>query len=953
MTEAEETTLSAHPRQAFIVSHTHWDREWYLTFNRFRVNLAENVGRVLDALETDPDFRHFVLDGQTAVLEDYLEAVPGDRDRVRRLISRGALAVGPWYILPDEFLVSGEATARNLLLGRKAALPHGRVQKVGYMPDSFGHVAQIPQILRLAGIESFIFTRGLGDEAAALGWLFDWAAPDGSDVLAVNQCDGYCNAGGLGLPELWHAHTRRAVDPQLAVTRVGALFDKMAGRPGADPALLNNGCDHFPPQADFGAVLRALRQAFPDTVFDHARFEDYLKAARAVAPDAERPRWSGELLGGRDHLILSGVWSTRMYLKQQNEACQNLLCRVVEPLCALATFRHGDRWPGGLLDLAWKELLRNHPHDSICGCSTDSVHKDMETRFAAVIQTGEQIVSRLLDRFAPRFGLLEADERNPVITVANPLPLVRSEVVERLVVLPPLGFDLDNLRLVDDAGQPVPFRIVERRFLERFWGIDYRSEIHSGDQLDLLDTYLEHFGGRIIGDEGDRHRHDCFLLVQFMARDLPALGFRHYRLLDTPAAPGTPSPVFRPTGARMEGGAAVLENKYLRVVLHPDGTFDLTDTLTGRTYPGLNLLEDTEDAGDEYDHCPADQGLTVFAAGSEGKVRISDSSDFLVGAEAVLRLDLPRALTPDRRQRQQRTGGCDLTVRVSLRACSRRVEVETVFLNRARDHRLRAWFPTGIRTGEVLSDGQFLINRRPVVRSGGPDWAQPAPATWPQQDWSALQDNQGGLAVFNRGLPEFQTWPDGDRGVVYALTLLRCVDWLSRDDLATRNRTNAGPTLHTPDAQCPGRHVFRYAVAPFAGDAREAGLTDQSQLYRVPVVTGQGVARGVRPGGRGLLRKTDPRVDVTAIKQAENGPFLTVRLVNLAEVPVVEVLEFGLPVLDAEKTNLLETALDLERDPVFVSDGGTKIKVPLQPHEIATLMVELEEPDNESGETPP
>ena len=936
--------MNDHPRQVFIVSHTHWDREWYLTFNRFRVNLVEVVGQVLDALENDPDFKHFVLDGQSVALEDYLEAVPGDAARVRRLMARGALVAGPWYVLPDEFLVSGESLVRNLLHGCQAVLASGRVQKVGYMPDSFGHVAQLPQILRLAGIDSFIFTRGLGDEADRLGWLFQWRAPDGSDVLAVNQCDGYCNAGGLGQAEPGPAGLRRRIDPELAVARIRELFGKMSSRPGADPALLANGCDHLPPQRDLGRILPSLREAFPGTVFEQVRFEDFLKAARTVLPDRERPAWTGELLGGQDHLILSGVWSTRTYLKQQNESCQNLLGRMVEPLCALAAFQYGEQWPGGLLDLTWKKLLRNHPHDSICGCSTDAVHKDMETRFAAVTQTGEQILSRLLDRICPPFAGDADGDRQVVITVANPLPVTRDEVVERLVILPPGTSEPDDLQLVDSEGAPVPFRMVERQYLERFWGIDYRSELFCEDQLDMLGTYLHRFGDRIRGTAADKKTHDCFLILQFLARDLPAVGFRHYFLKDRPAKARKPVPVFRPAGARLQGKNAVLENKYLRAELHPDGTFDLTDLITGRRFPGLNLLEDSEDAGDEYDHCPAGTGLTVFSAGCQGKVRISDSSDFLVGAEATFRFDLPRSLDRDRKSRHQRTTPCDVTVRLLLRSCTRRLEIETEVNNRAFDHRLRAWFPTDIQTDEVISDGHFLLNRRPLKRPSNPDWVQPAPPTWPQQDWSALRDGDGGLAVFNRGLHEFQTWRDGDRGVVYALTLLRGVDWLSRDDLSVRNNANAGPTIHTPEAQCIGRHVFRYALVPFSGDPLAADLATQNELYRVPPLTHQGVQDGIRPDGLSLVRKNDPRVAVTAIKMSRRGRNLVIRLVNLSGSELVEVLEFGLPVLDAEKTNLLEDTLDLERDPVFVSDGGTKIKVPLLPFEIATLNIELEIP---------
>ena len=934
---ARESELAPSPRKAFLVSHTHWDREWYLTFHRFRVNLVEVVNRVLDALDHDSEFRHFVLDGQSVVLEDYLEVAPHQLDRVNRLVGAGRLAVGPWYVLPDEFLVSGEATVRNLMFGRRAA-PLARVQNVGYMPDSFGHLAQMPQILQLVGIDSFVFTRGMGAEAEDPGWVFRWAAPDGSEVLAVNQCGGYCNAGGLGFAEIWHAHTQRKTDPAQAVAKVEELFAKMSVRPGGDPALLNNGCDHFTAQQDFSGMLAALRKAWPGTDFVHGSFEDFLRAVRNETPDQDRLCVTGELLAGRDHMILSGVWSTRMPLKQQNEECQNLLTRYIEPLAAAAFFQHCLPWPAGLFDAAWKELLRNHPHDSICGCSTDAVHQDMDTRFAAVRQTAEQYLSRLMDRLTPMFAAQEKDDRATVIGVANPLPFVRDEVVERLVVLQPLGYNLDNLHLLDEAGHKIPFEIVGRRFLERFWGIDYRSELFCGDQLDLLDTYLRRFGDRIIGTETDAGTKDCFLHIRFLARGLPAVGHVQYRLVDD-APQSLPAAVPNPVTACLAADSATLENEHLRVSLHSDGTFDLEDKSTGHRYPGLNMLEDAEDIGDEYDYCPAEINGLFFAAGCEGKVKLGSRSDLAATAEATFRFDLPRSVERDRKSRHPRTTPTDVTVRLILRAGSRRLDIETDFNNRAFDHRLRAWFPTGIRVDEVVSDGQFMLNCRPVTRPTGEDWDQPAPPTWPQQDFSFLHDDEAGLAVFNRGLPEFETFGDQDGGIIYALTLLRCVDWLSRDDFPTRCSTNAGPTLYTPDAQCIGRHTFRYAVMPFAGDPFAADVKGESERYRVPPPTHQGVADGMITGGGSLVRKTNPQVAVTAIKKAERGDLLVIRMYNQADTEVTETLYFETPVLDAEKIDLLEGPLWMDRAEPAVTHGGLRLQVPLVPCEIATVAI--------------
>lgn len=926
------------PRHAFLVSHTHWDREWYLPFSRFRVQLLEVVTRVLDRLDADPEFRAFVLDGQSCALADFLAAAPHERERVERLAAAGRLAVGPWYVLPDEFLVSGEATARNLWYGRAAA-PPGGLQRVGYMPDSFGHIAQMPQLLRLCGLDSFVFTRGLGDEAPELGWLFRWLAPDGSEVLAVNQCDGYCNAGGLGFAEIWHAHTARIPDPARAVARVGELFAKLAARPGAEPALLNNGCDHFPPQERFGDILAALRAAYPATTFTHGRLEDFLAAARAGTPDAARPARAGELLGARDHLILSGVWSARMPLKQENEYCQGLLSRVVEPLAAAAHFLRGEPWPAGLLDTAWLELLRNHPHDSICGCSTDEVHREMATRFATVRQTGEHWLARRLNRVAPMFGPAAEDDRDTVIAVANPLPRARTEVVERLVVLQPLGYDLNRLRLVDEQGRAVPCDLVRRRFLERFWGIDYRAELSGDDQLARLEPYLKRFGDRIIGNERDRDTKDCFLQVRFLARDLPAVGHALYRLTDEPG-PAAPRDAVTPVAARRVDGDAVLDNGLVRAVLHPDGTIDLTDLATGRVFAGLNLLEDSEDAGDEYDFGPVAVPETVFAGGAPGEARLDDASPLLGRATAVLRFDLPRSLNRQRRGRDPRTTPCDVEVTVQLAAGSRRLDIATTINNRAFDHRLRAWFPTGLARREVVSDGAFALDRRPCARPVNPDWPQPAPPTWPQQDFSVLGDGDASLAILNRGLPEFEVLDDGQGRAIFALTLMRCVDWLSRDDFAARKRTNAGPTLFTPEAQLIGRRTFHYAVLPGGGDVFADDVKAESERYRTPPPTHQGVRAGGEPGGASLLRCDEPRVAVTAIKRAYDGGALVVRLYNQDTAPVTATLALGFDAGACRKTGLLEDGLAVPREAPALADGGRAVAVPLAGGEIATVAIE-------------
>nr|MBC8451057.1 hypothetical protein [bacterium] len=894
----------------------------------FRVDLVRVVKRVLDVLENDSEFRCFVLDGQTVALEDYLEVCPEDEPRIRALVASGALVVGPWYVLPDEFLVSAESHVRNLLVGHAVGSRFGPVQKVGYIPDSFGHIAQMPQILRGGEIDSFIYTRGSGDEIDELGFEYSWQAPDGSEVLAVNQCSGYCNASALGFQELWHAHTQREVDVDRAVEQVRELFGKMAERSNGDIYLLNNGCDHFLPQQAFGAVLDALRQAFPETEFVHTDFAAYIDAVRE-AGFASR-RYSGELVSGKLHPILTGVWSARTYLKQMNDSSQSLLAGVLEPLQAYLHFVTGDDYPRGQIDYAWKLLLKNHPHDSICGCSIDEVHREMVPRFAGVIETAEQLLRRSMARLAPSFARRPDGDGETVIAVANPLPERRTEVVERLVVLTPSDAEVQDLRLYNEDRRAVPFRVIDVKYVERFWGVDYRSELTYDSQREKFGVYLGTFGDRIVRGEDRKEESDRYIVIQFLAHDLPACGHTNYYLSNKGAAQAKVD-VTDPVTIR----GSVIENEFVRVTLHADGTFDLLDRETEAQFSGLNRLEDTEDIGDEYDYAPCAETRTIRSGGAVGIVRILEASDLAATLEAESVLELPEAIEGGRKRRSSRTVACRVRTRVSLTRGNPLVDIELLFDNRAADHRLRVEFPSGIQSEKVISDGHFYVNARPLEQPEGSDWVQPPAGTWPQQDFSLIEDGEKGLAVLNRGLPEIAATTDAD-GVVLSLTLLRAVGWLSRDDFETRRSTNAGPTVHTPDAQCVGGQRFHYAVVPFSGDHVAFGLRSLSQRWRTPVLTKQGVEDGHIPGGVSLFQKDNVRAVVTAVKRHEHRNTLIIRLFNETGEEITETLTFGLPVRSAWETNLLEE----RKDQIPVS-GGRQLVLDLGPHVIATVEVEF------------
>ena len=394
--------------RAFVIPHTHWDREWYERFEGYRARLIPMVSRLLDLLERDPEFRSFTFDGQTIAIQDYLEKRPADLPRVEALVKSDRLIIGPWHVLADLLLVSGESILRNLQEGLRSAGELGRAARLAYVADPFGHPAQLPQILRGFGYDTYVFARGMGDEGESVGSEFWWESPSGDRVRAAHLVDHYSNA----LPLVGSADEDPAALRRRVKRTTARILDRLTPYANGDALLLMVGDDHVEAYARLPEAVREMREVFPNVAARIASLEEFA----ASLPPLQHVV-SGEIASGRYRPILRGVNSTRVWIKQENVACERLLLEHCEPLDALTGGTARDE----LRDL-WRMLLQNHPHDSICGCSIDPVHDiDMAPRFAYVRERGEALAARLAARLA---GV------GDVPMLWDPLPWPREEVIE-------------------------------------------------------------------------------------------------------------------------------------------------------------------------------------------------------------------------------------------------------------------------------------------------------------------------------------------------------------------------------------------------------------------------------------------------------------------------------------------------------------------------------------------
>lgn len=808
--------------KVYICSHTHWDREWYGTFQDFRIRLCSLINKLIELFKSNK-LKFFTLDGQTVVLEDYLEVYPEKRELIKKYTLSKKWVVGPWYTLPDEFLVSGESLIKNLLFGKKLGEKFGNWMKVGYLPDMFGHISQMPQILNGFGIKYAVIWRGVSKEKQ---YPFEvwWKSPDGSRVLTYRLPEaGYANLtfAVWSLPNEIRKKFLNKYQPEDIITDIKERIEilrslvkyyKKYSLSGV--LLLLNGVDHMQPDELISSTIEKANKKFENEKIEikHSNLEEFFKE---LEHELRNQQLQPEIVEGiqrdtvfyaeQSSFVLPNVLSARIYLKSQNRRIENLIEHYANPADFFGELFLGKSFKN-FIDVAYKWLLRNHSHDSIGGCSVDPVHRQMETRFEWAREIAEKVFENVFGSICEYKKVQASFQNNEFLFgVFNPSLIEREEVIQVDFPVPieafSKGFIPRSIEVSDINGKP-----VEAHFL----GFSEKQPYYA---LWVSEKFAPLF--------------EC-KKVRFLLRDqFPAFGFKFYKfkLKDHPSH----------NKNFISKDFGLMENEHLLIKINPNGTFTLIDKTNNVEIGPLNFFIDSGEKGDEYSYSPPYFDRIISTLTTNPEISIVENNFLRAIYRIRHRLLLPKKLSADKNSRSEETEEMTLDSYITLRKGCSFVEVKTETVNTVEDHILKIGFSINTAIEKNFAEQQFDIAEFPLRIEQPPSkfWLENQPTSYPLQRFCGIFGKGKGVVIFSKDLPEY--WVNKDNGTIY-LTLLRSVGHLTKKDLLTRKELGEKYSFSTPEAQMVGRKIVaEYAVGALSGDALPFDIFRKAEYFISPI----------------------------------------------------------------------------------------------------------------------
>ena len=844
-------------KKVFVVPHTHWDREWFFTSDQAKVYLLKDLKDVLDYLEASGQYGSFLLDGQSSLIEDYLNWRPQERKRVEKLVKEKKLILGPWYTQTDQYLASGESIINNLRIGMKQSDELGGHMNVAYVPDSFGQESSMPQIYQQLGIDDAVLYRGFSLDDTKQS-EFTWQGEDGSEISVFRMACGYFIGGVVD-------------ETKLAQLMTEEPFKTVVDQASTDNVLFPNGSDMAPLRFDLPEFIERLNQANKGKfTFEVASLEDYITAVKEAKPELRLI--TGEQDCGKDMRVHKSISSSRADLKALNTKLQNYLANVVEPVLALGSY-FGLPYPAKTLEDLWKKMAKNAAHDSMGNCVSDRVNADIKARYQKV----EDIATALVEVTLRQISTGVKNDGHPItLTVFNTLPVERGGVISKRIYSPSRNF-----KIQDYNGQNIPFEITAVKDV---------TELITSSTIQLDPGQAIYLPEKVYQ-----------LDVNMQLANIPAFGYKQLSLvseqdqeIDLPT---------RQTGTK-------IENEFYQISVNVDGSLDILDKLNNHLYQKQAILEENGDDGDSYNYSPAKQDLVSYSTAQPHRsqcIQNALSSKLIIDYDFSVPSDLAaraKGLTDVKMPTQ---------MIVTLDQASKLIKFELNVDNRLpKSHRLCIDFDSEVVTNTSIADIQFGTIKRPLTKKQAlRDWHQNQGA-WQEkpisintvQSFVAMSDDERGLALIPQGVREYECI--GKDNATIRLTVFRTYGMLGKRDLLYRpGRASGDETVPTPEAELNQHLSFELAMTTMQTGYDQAALASEVKAFETPLQVYQyaeflngrltfpfnPVKRTADP--ELSLFKTDDQLVISTVEQTEEGTGYQMRLYNPLFHPVGDKITFN------------------------------------------------------------
>jgi len=809
-----------------IIAHTHWDREWHKTFQENRVRLIPFMDDLMTQIRNKENFI-FTLDGQTSLIEDYLEVKPENKELLKKAFGTKRLIPGPWYVQPDTFIPSFESLVRNLLISRRIASSYAEQLNTGYLPDSFGQSAVVPTLLRGFGMNTALIYRGVSDEDTKHN-EFNWEGIDGSNITTVWMPKGYGNAMFL------------STDLEKSKKVIDENVELLNNRSISDNFLLMSGSDQCFAKSHLTKVKDMLDKHYKNDAFYLTTIDQYMDTI--IKHNHKLETLFGELRKGKFSRVHASIAGTRGDIKKENHEIERLYESVLEPLNVLLYLNHGE--PNhDIIQKGWKYIVENHAHDSICTVCTDTVHREIRMR----IEYARQIANTLIDNHMDKLHEViryDHHEGRPVIvfngTLANGYSLVQFTVYTK-----EKDFDLYNKK-----GEVFVFDILNQT------------------TINLKDTKVS------LSPIPDDYYYKTRIKTLV---DVEGIGYQTLYIKEGQKPLGRESSMIRDSS---------FENEHISVIFKDNGLVDVKDLKTDKIHKDQLEFIDGGNAGDEYDYSPAKSDTLISSKNKLVSKKIIKDTPL----EAVMELKHSMAipLTTSLEKRSQQMVDINLVTEVSLYKNAQHVNFNTTVDNQAYNHRLQVRFKTDdvqkhhvsdTQLGRILRENIFEETEKSIKEG----WSERYYPVFNQHRFTGFNNCDAPFFVLNKGVPQYDI-TQTDVQTKLNITLLSAVGMMGNENLPYRPGRRSGAVCETPDAQMTGPHTFEYAFMPYRDDSN---LENIATLYTNPPLIrsyAEYDTEGSWPDTLNLMRSK--LLSGSVLKVAENKKATILRIKN----PYIETL---------------------------------------------------------------